>query len=201
MKKILLILIVIILNCQNVFAQDEKSPLSGQVDFDWVQIEQGARNSLIENYSKLVLDPSLSLPFQKDEITPLTKDPDFLQNVVDVKNGKIEDDKRFLAGFYIGKLLVAYGIIEKSNPRNAYYYDVMGTLRFVDVMSKDYGDFPYITYQYNPKGKLIARIYELAKDDQFMYGPNKGGSEFLGRWYQNKLYGKNGRVKMRRSFF
>lgn len=171
--------------------------LQGGVEFDWVNLSQKARNELVEEYKNIVIDAQ-GLNFEKDIVKPHLKDPQNFETAGKIKAGVEEDENKIMAGFYKGGFLLAYGIIEKNNLRNAYYYDVMGNLRYVDYLEKDYGEYPYVSYQYNQKGKLVSKVYNLNKYDQFMYAPD---GDFLGRWYQNKLYNKSGKVTMGRSWF
>jgi len=171
--------------------------LQGGVDFDWVNLSQNERNELVEEYKNVIMSAQ-GLDFDGIMAKGMARDPKNFETAGKIRAGVEEDDEKYMAGFYKGRLLIAYGIIQKNNLRNAYYYDVSGRLRYVDHLEKDYGDYPYTTYQYNQKGKIVARAYNLSKYDQFMYGPD---GEFLGRWYQTKLYDKNGKVKMGRTWF
>ncbi len=171
--------------------------LQGGVDFDWINLKQNQRNELIEDYKNIVMNAQ-GLDFDAIMAKAMARDPRNFETAGKIKAGIEEDDTKFMAGFYKGKLLIAYGIIEKHNLKNAYYYDMLGHLYRIDYLEKNYGDYPYVTYQYGKKGKLVARVYNLSQYDQFMYEPE---GKFLGRWYGNKLYNQNGKVTMGRSWF
>lgn len=180
------------------FAQNPEQSIQGGIEFDWIKIEQHKRNELIESYRNAVMNHGPDLAFSKDAINSRLKDSDAYNNCAKVKAGIEQDESRIMVGFYKGKLLYAYGIIEKSNPRNAYYYDTLGKLRYVDFLEKDYNEYPYVSIQYATSGRVVARVYNLDKYDQFMYSEE---GKFLGRWYQNKLYNRNGHVTMARGWF
>ncbi len=195
MNKIIKIFIICIFFLTAQFAKAET--IQGGVEFEWVNLSQKERNELVEKYKNIAIN-TRGLNFEGTGIKTHLKDQAHFETAGKIKAGIEEDENKFIAGFYRGGLLLAYGIVEKNNLRNAYYYDLFGNLRYVDYLEKDYGKYPCVSYQYNKKGKLIAKVYNLNKYDQFMYAPD---GEFLGRWYQNTLYNQNGKATMGRSWF
>ena len=71
-----------------------------------------------------------------------------------------------------------------------FYYDPYGRLRYVDVISENYPNFPYNSKQYKSNGKLVSAIYFTSKDMQYMYEPD---GEFKGLWYKEKMYDRHGK--------
>lgn len=120
-----------------------------------------------------------------------------MQHYTDISSGKKEDDEKFYAGFFLKNgLLIAYGIQYKNSMKNIYYYDVMGNLRFIDIYSASYPEFPYYALQYGTNGKLIGTIYFVSHEDQYVFNPD---NTFRGRWFKEKMYNKNAKVIMTRS--
>lgn len=187
-------LLILFLNTNCAFGEK----LTGGVDFDWVEISQRERNTLVEEHLKDVLVQNPEIEFDKGKTTNKVKDPNCFKTYGQIKAGIEEDENKIMVAFFFHDIFISYGIIEKTNLRNAYYYDVMGNLKYVDFMEKDYGNYPYVTNQYDKNGKLIARVYNVSKYDQFMYAPD---GRFLGRWYQDKQYNKKGKVVSTRSWY
>lgn len=199
MKKFFLLLMILFLSSP-CFAQDKV--LQGVVEFDWITKTQIQRDENIEQVKNIVFNDDTIFKYDKNEfkssIADFKKNKNFLNDYDEIKSGKKEDDEKYYCGFYWKKLLVAYGIQYKKDKTQVYYYDAMGTLRWIDKYSKQYPTFPYWVYQYDTKGRLNAVYYYVSDDDQYVYSPKK---EFQGRWYKDKLYNKNAKVVLTRSNF
>ena len=173
------------------------------VDFDWISKSQLQRDENIAQIQNIILGDSIVTKYDKKAFradnAAFLKDADNLKNYDEIRSGKQDDDKKKYCGFYIGNhFLIAYGIQDKINMKNIYYYDAMGNLRWLDTFSDNYPSFPYTAYQYNSNGKLIALYYYISDSDQYVFGPDKF---FLGRWYKEKLYNKRAKVIMTRSSY
>ena len=195
MNKVLKILFIFLFSF--LLRSANAQTLQGGVEFDWVNLSQNERNELVEEYKDNALNAQ-GLEFDNTLAKTMARDFQNFETAGKIKAGIEEDENKIMAGFYKGSLLVAYGIIEKNNLKNAYYYNMLGRLFRVDYSEKDYGEYPCATWQYDKKGKLTTKVYNLSKYDQFVYSPE---GKFLGRWYNNKLYNQKGKVVMERSWF
>lgn len=180
----------------------QAAPLEAVVTFDWLDISQAQRDEYVENYKNLLFDDNSSkVYFSRDEFkkefSEYSKDKEFKLHYMLTNNGITEDeDAKYCAFYYKKNTLVMYAIQYKKNPQTAFYYTAFGGLRYTDVMSKEYPNFPYTSMQYDKKGRLASAIYFVSKDLQYMYGPDK---EFQGVWYKDKMYDKNGKQTLTRS--
>lgn len=176
--------------------------LQAAVTFDWLDISQAQRDENIEHYKNLLFEDNPSrIYFTKDEFkkefAKYFKDKEFKYHYMLVNNGVTEDeDAKYCAFFYKRNTLVIYAIQYKNNPKRAFYYTAFGGLRYTDVMSDEYPNFPYTSMQYDKKGRLKSAIYFVSKDLQYMYGPEK---EFQGLWYKEKMYDRNGKQTLTRT--
>ena len=176
--------------------------LQAAVTFDWLDISQAQRDENIEHYKNLLFEDNPSrIYFTKDEFkkefAKYFKDKEFKYHYMLVNNGVTEDeDAKYCAFFYKRNTLVMYAIQYKNNPKRAFYYTAFGGLRYTDIMSDEYPNFPYTSMQYDKKGILKSAIYFVSKDLQYMYGPEK---EFQGLWYKEKMYDRNGKQTLTRT--
>lgn len=182
--------------------EENNSVLKASVTFDWLDITQAQREENINHYRNLLFENNSSkIYFTKDEFKEkfkeYYKDKDFKLHYMLTNNGVTEDeDAKYCAFYYKNKTLVMYAIQYKNNPNKAFYYTAFGGLRYTDLMSDEYPNFPYTSMQYDRKGRLKSAIYFLSKDLQYMYGPDK---EFQGVWYKEKMYDKNGKQTLTRT--
>lgn len=178
------------------------APLEAIVSFDWLDIDLAQRENQIKHYKDLLFaNNSSHIYFTKDEFkkefAKYYKDKDFKLHYMLTNNGVTEDeDAKYCAFFYKKKTLVLYAIQYKNTPNKAFYYTAFGGLRYTDLMSDEYPNFPYTSMQYDQKGQLKSAIYFASKDLQYMFGPDK---EFQGIWYKDKMYDKNGKQVLTRT--
>lgn len=208
MKKIL-ILIILFFTALPVFSSpivetpvptEDSKPLEASVSFDWISKSQMQRDENIAQIKSVLFKDDTILKYKKNEFkkqnATFWRDKNYLKNYEDVMNGKKEDADKNYCGFYLGKLLIAYGIQYKNNMKSIYYYDAMGHLRWIDVFASPYPNFPYWSYQYYRNGELVAAYYYVSDVDQYIFDSNK---KFRGRWYKDKMYNRNAKVIMTRS--
>lgn len=174
--------------------------LEGGVSFDWISKTQLQRDEKIGQIKEVLFKQNPTLKYPRKDFKKLYadywKNKNYLQDYEDISNGKKEDAQKNYCGFYLGKILFAYGIQYKNNLKNIYYYDSMGSLRWVDVFSDSYPKFPYWSYQYYRNGEMVAAYYYVSEEDQYVFGPNKN---FKGRWFRDKLFDRRAKVIMTRS--
>lgn len=182
-------------------AEEESSKtIEAGVTFDWISKSQLQRDENINEIREILFENSYTEKYTRKEFKSMyaefLKEKDYLKLYDEISQGKKEDETRNYCGFYVGKLLIAYGIQYKKNMKNIYYYDAMGNLRWVDNFSDNYPKFPYWSYQYYKTGELVAAFYYVSDDDQYIFSPDK---KFKGRWYKDKMYNKNAKVIMTRT--
>lgn len=179
---------------------NEAQPLQCEVSFDWISKTQLQRDENIKQIQDILFTDSTVTKYKKSEFkekySSFLKNKNYLNDYDEISKGKKEDDKGKYCGFYYGKLLVVYGIQYKNNPKNKFYYDAMGGLRWVDVFSDNYPNFPCWAYQYYRNGVMAAAYYYVSDYDQYIFDENK---KFKGRWYKDKLYNRNAKVIMTRT--
>ena len=187
---------------EEVQVTNDNAPLEATVSFDWLDIDLAQRENQIQHYKDLLFaNNSSHIYFTKDEFkkefAKYYKDKDFKLHYMLTNNGVTEDeDAKYCAFFYKKKTLVLYAIQYKNTPNKAFYYTAFGGLRYTDLMSDEYPNFPYTSMQYDQKGQLKSAIYFASKDLQYMFGPDK---EFQGIWYKDKMYDKNGKQVLTRT--
>lgn len=187
---------------EEVQVTNVNAPLEATVSFDWLDIDLAQRENQIQHYKDLLFaNNSSHIYFTKDEFkkefAKYYKDRDFKLHYMLTNNGVTEDeDAKYCAFFYKKKTLVLYAIQYKNTPNKAFYYTAFGGLRYTDLMSDEYPNFPYTSMQYDQKGHLKSAIYFASKDLQYMFGPDK---EFQGIWYKDKMYDKNGKQILTRT--
>jgi hypothetical protein len=180
----------------------EIKPIEISVVFDWLDLSVAQREDNIEKYKNLLFKNNTSrIYFEKNEFkkefSKFFKDKEYKLHYMLANNGVTEDeDAKYCAFYYKHNTLVMYAIQYKNDPKKAFYYTAFGKLHYADIMSDEYPDFPYSSMQYNRKGQLKSAIYFVSKDIQYMFNSNK---EFLGIWYKDKMYDKNGKQLLTRT--
>lgn len=196
MKKFLIIAYMLFLGlCANALT------LTGEAQFDWVDISQVQRDERINTYREELFGENALMTIDKgafkQTFKPFKKDDNFKNHYHLVKREVKETDDANLCAFLSkNDLLLAYAIQYKNNLTNIYYYNAYGRLIFVDDISKEYPKFPYTSKQYKANGKIISAIYFVSPDMQYMYNPD---GSFKGLWYKDKMYDKNGKQKVTRT--
>lgn len=210
MKKIVILLCILILGKAALSADfaevvtKEKTPapivLTGNLVFDWLDITQAGRDTVIEKYKSQLFGEDTVFKYNKkefkNEYKDFLKDPDYKRHYMLVKNNVKETDTENLCGFYRKNLLISYAIQYKNDLRTVYYYDAMGKLRYIDKFSENYPNFPYMSKQYRANGTLVSAIYVMSKDMQYMYNED---TSFKGAWYKDKMYDRNAKQVLTRS--
>jgi len=210
MKKIIILLILMLfalpsysmaLGNSSESLESTSVPLECGVSFDWISKTQLQRDENISQIQNTLFAEETAVKYSKKEFkekySGFWKDKESRNHYIDISSGKKEDaDKKYCGFFWKNNLLIAYGIQYKNNLKNIYYYDALGNLRWVDIFSKNYPNFPYTSYQYDSSGKLVAAYYYVSAFEQYVFDPNQ---KFQGRWYKEKMYNKNAKVIMTRS--
>lgn len=207
MKKILIVLALFVAMpafstpaIETPYNYQESKPFEVGVTFDWISKSQMERDQNIKEIKDLLFKEDTVLKYKrkdfKAQYAPYWKNKDYLKDYEDISNGKREDAEKNYCGFYMGKILVAYGIQYKNKMDSIYYYDALGNLRWVEVFSSSYPNYPYWSYEYDRSGSMIAAFYYVSADDQYIYNPDK---EFRGRWYKENMYNRKAKIIMTRT--
>ncbi|MFA7658578.1 MAG: hypothetical protein WCY19_04025 [Candidatus Gastranaerophilaceae bacterium] len=202
MKKVVISILLMFLVLPAFSAQVEEGtkPLECEITFDWISKTQLQRDENIKEIQSILFGEKTKLKYSRNEFKKqyenFWKNDNYLKDYDDISKGKKEDADKFYCGFYWNKLMIAYGIQYKNNLKNIYYYDAMGSLRWVDTFSGNYPNFPYWAYQYYRNGELAAAYYYVSNSDQYIFDEKK---KFKGRWYKENMYNKNAKIIMTRS--
>lgn len=208
MKKFLILLLAILtVSCGIVCAEEEKIQeennnivLKGEAVFNWLDMSQIERDTIIQNYKNIIFGEDTVYKYKRKEFKKMhdgfVKDKDFKYHYIEAKNGITETPQYRLSAFFSGKILISYAIQYKKNPRTVYYYDAMGHLKYVDMISENYPNFPYWSKQYRVNGKMISAIYFVSHDMQYMYEPD---GEFQGVWFMDKMYDRHAKQTLTRT--
>lgn len=198
MKNLFLLLVILLLGLS---VNAEGITLTGEARFDWVDMSQIQRDSTIEYYHDILFGENSVNNYSKDEFKkefePFLRDKNYKEHYMLAKDDIRETKDANICSFYYKKnILIIYALQYKNNPRNVFYYDPYGRLRYVDVISENYPNFPYNSKQYKSNGKLVSAIYFTSKDMQYMYEPD---GEFKGLWYKEKMYDRHAKQALTRN--
>ncbi len=169
--------------------------LKGKVELDWPLLSQQERTKTINHYKDLLFK-DIQRKIDMKQFEGGKKDPNVRINRTALKKGLRNLGERELAGFYfLGKILVIYGVKYFEDKYHIYYYDAMGRLKYVDILDKPHDEYPHVSYKYDNNGKFKEVSYYISEYDQYVF--DKDG-DFKGRWYFEKLYDKKAKVIMSR---
>lgn len=204
MKKLFLILFIFVtLPCfvKAELQAEETKPIEAGVSFDWISKTQMQRDTNILEVQKIVFDGiTMSYPQKefKAKYSQFFKDENHMKNFEEISEGKTEDENAYYCAFKMGNtsVMIMYAIQYKKDLSHIYYYDALGKLWFIDVFSENYPKFPYESYQYDMKGKLVAGYHYNSSYDQYAYDEKK---KFKGRWYKENYYNRKAKVIMTRT--
>lgn len=175
--------------------------LEAEITFDWFDISMVKREEIVENYKNIIFSDDEIFKYKRKEFrkqySEFLKDKNHKEHYRLASNGVLETGYvKLCAFFYKSDILVIYALQYKDRMKNAFYYDALGRLRFVDVMEGNYPDYPYWSKQYTSNGKMISAIYFVSKDIQYMYEPD---GKFQGVWYKDKMYNMDARQVLTRT--
>ena len=203
MKKFLILIFTMVyVFAGGVFADEPEKTvlLQGEAQFNWLDMSQIERDTIIENYKNIIFDENTVYKYKRKEFKEIykdyIKDKDLEYHYFEAKEGITETSQYKISGFFSGKILISYAIQYKKNPKTVYYYDALGHLKYVDMISDNYPNFPYWSKQYRANGKMISAIYFVSHDMQYMYKPD---GEFQGVWFMDKRYDRNAKQDLTRT--
>ena len=195
MKKIFVLFLIFFMPI-SVFAKT----LDAKISFDWVEMAQNDRNSLInEICDSLSKSDYIPNKFSKQEFKTSfknkLKDRNTKLHYYQATSKILYTDEYKISGFFKGNLLIMYAIQYHDDMLHNYYYDSFGKLRFVDYISYNYPNYPYFSKQFYRNGKTVAYFYYLSDNMQFIFDDK---FKFKGVWQNKNMYDINGKVILTR---
>ena len=169
------------------------------IQYDWIDKDELAKEAMITEVHDIMFANPIE---QRTDLRSLfhdkLKDKNHVDNYLAASAGYDEYKDHYISAFYYKKMKspIMYGLQDKNDVTKAFYYDAMGTLRYVDFIDGEYPDYPYSAIQYRISGKPVSAIYYISKDCQYLFKPN---GEFEGVWYKHKLYNKKNKVILKRT--
>ena len=197
-KKLLITLCLIIplsafANYNDIYVAD--------IQYDWINKDDVAKEEMITEVHDILFETPIE---QRANLRSMfhdrLKDKNHVENYMAASAGYKEYKDNNISAFYYKRMStpIMYGLQDKTDLSKAFYYDAMGTLRYVDFYDGEYPDYPYSAIQYRTSGKPVSAIYYISKDCQYLFKPN---GEFEGVWYKHKLYNKKNKVILKRTTY
>ena len=198
LKKILAALCLIIpltayANYNDIYVAD--------IQYDWIDKNAVEKEAIISEVHDIIFEEPLT---KRTDLRSLfsdrLKDKNHYKNYMAASAGYKEYEGNNISAFYYKRMvsLYMYALQDKTDLTKAFYYDAMGTLRYVDFINGEYPDYPYYTIQYRINGTPVSAVYHISDDCQYVFKPN---GDFEGVWYKHKLYNKKNKVILTRTTY
>ena len=171
------------------------------IQYDWIDKDELSKDAMINEVHDIIFEnPVVQKKDLKSLFADKLKDKNHLDNYLAASAGYEEYKGNNISAFYYKKMkhLYMYALQDKKDLTKSFYYDAMGSLRYVDFIQGEYPDFPYYSIQYAISGKPVSAIYFVSKDCQYLFKPN---GTFEGVWYKHKLYNKKNKVILTRTTY
>jgi hypothetical protein len=188
-----LVPLAVFANYNDIFVAD--------IEYDWINKNELEKEEMITEVHDIMFENPVE---PRKDLRSLfhdkLKDKNHVDNYLAASAGYEEYKGNNISAFYYKRMKspIMYALQEKTDVSKAFYYDAMGTLRYVDFIDGDYPDYPYSAIQYRISGKPVSAIYYISKDCQYLFKPN---GEFEGVWYKHKLYNKSNKVILTRTTY
>lgn len=197
-KKLLITLCLMIPLCASANYNDV---YVANIEYDWINKSALEKEAMITEIHDIIFTENL---VKRQDLKTLfkdkLKDKDHVDNYLAASAGYKEYKGNNISAFYYKKMTnpFMYALQDKEDTSNAFYYDAMGNLRYVDFINGDYPDYPYYAIQYRINGTPVSAIYFISQDCQYLFKPN---GDFEGVWYKHKLYNKSNKVILTRTTY
>ena len=171
------------------------------IQYDWINKSALEKEAMISEIHDIMFATELSKRHDlKSLFKDKLKDKNHTDNYIAASAGYKEYKGNRISAFYYKKMQnpFMYALQEKEDTSTAFYYDVLGNLRYVDFINGDYPDYPYYAIQYRINGTPVSAVYYISEDCQYLYKPN---GEFEGVWYKHNLYNKSNKVILTRTTY
>lgn len=201
MKKIKFITLALFL-AQSLALANFNDIYIADIQYDWINKSEIEKETIISEVRDIIFENG-ELPKQKDfksQFKDKLKDKNYREHYFAASAGYKEYKDNNISAFYYKKQkhIYMYALQDKKDITKSYYYDALGKLRYIDFNFGEYPEYPYYTIQYSISGKPISAIYNLSRDNQYLYEPD---GEFKGVWYKHNLYSKESKVILTRTTF
>ena len=180
-------------NFHDVFVAD--------IQYDWINKSTVEKEAMINEIHDIIFAEK---PEHRKDLRSMfkdkLKDKNHIDNYLAAAAGYKEYKGNKISAFYYKRMKnpFMYALQDKQDTSNAFYYDAMGTLRYVDFINGYYPDYPYYTIQYRISGTPVSAVYSISDDCQYLFKPN---GEFEGVWYKHNLYNKKNKIILKRTTY
>lgn len=201
MKNLKYILIILFLTQSLTFANYNDIYIA-DIQYDWINKAEVEKESIISEVHDIIFENG-ALPKQEDfksQFKDKLKDKNYREHYLAASAGYKEYNEFNISAFYYKKQkhIYMYALQNKKDISKSYYYDALGKLRYIDFNFGEYPEYPYYTIQYSISGKPISAIYNVSKDNQYLFEPD---GNFKGVWYKHNLYDKHSDVILTRTTY
>ena len=187
---------------QNATLANYNDIFIADIQYDWINKSEIEKETIVSEIRDIIFEDG-TLPKQenfREQFKDKLKDKSNREHYLAASAGYKEYKNYNLAAFYYKKQkhIYMYALQDKKDVSKSFYYDAFGKLRYVDFNFGEYPEYPYYTIQYNISGKPISAIYNVSKDNQYLYEPD---GKFKGVWYKHNLYDGNSKVILTRTTY
>lgn len=201
MQKIKFIFIVFFLTQSYAFA-NLNDIFIADIQYDWLNKSEIEKETIVSEVREIIFKDGeiKALNDFKTNFKDKMKDKNYKEHYLIASAGRKEFKDYNISAFYYKrqKHIYMYALQDKKDLSKIFYYDALGNLRYVDFNYGDYPIYPYYTIQYSIVGKPISVIYNVSKDNQYLYQPD---GVFKGVWYKHNLYDKHSKVILTRTLY
>jgi len=201
MKHIAFLLLSLIIIQTTVFANYNDIYVA-EIQYDWIDKSALEKENIIKEIKDIIfkngnLEKKENL---KSEYKDILKDKNHKEHYLAASSGLKEYGENNISAFYYKKQkhIYMYALQSKKDLTKSYYYDALGNLRYIDFHSKEYPEYPYYTVQYRISGEPVSAIYNVHKDNQYIYEPD---GNFKGVWYKHNLYDRSSKIILTRTTY
>ena len=201
MKKFILLISLLFLTQNTTFANYNDIYIA-DIQYDWINKSLLEKESIIGEIHDIIFNDGeiKKIANFKSQIKEKLKDKNYREHYLVASAGYKEYKDNNISAFYYKKQkhIYMYALQDKKSLNQTFYYDALGNLRYVDMHSGTYPEYPYYTIQYKTSGEPVSAIYYVSKDNQYLYEPN---GKFKGVWYKHNLYDEHSKIILTRTCF
>ncbi len=172
------------------------------IQYDWINKSEIEKETIISEVRDIIFENGelKKIDDFKSQFKDKLKDKNYREHYLAASAGYKECGDFNISAFYYKKQkhIYMYALQDKKDISKSYYYDALGNLRYVDFNYGEYPIHPYYTIQYTISGKPVSAIYNVSKDNQYLYEPD---GVFKGVWYKHNLYDKHSKVILTRTIY
>ena len=172
------------------------------IQYDWIDKSEIEKETIISEVRDIIYEDGEIKKIEdfKSQFKEKLKDKNYREHYFAASAGHKEINEYNISAFYYKKQkhIYMYALQDKKDVTKSYYYDALGKLRYVDFNYGEYPEYPFYTIQYRTSGKPVSAIYNVSKDNQYLYNPD---GTFKGVWYKHNLYDKHSSVILTRTTY